>query len=278
MSDFRFVLRLLRRSPGFFLIATATLGLGIAANTAMFSLFYQVLLKTLPVADPQRLVVLHSDPPNLPGGSLSDNSETVFSYPLYKRLRDGMKTFDGLAARSSDAVQVGVDGAADRGRAELVSGNFFDVLRVRPRLGRLLSPADDAAPGANPVLVLSYDYWERRFGSHPSVLNRTVLLNGQAFTVAGVAPRGFRGVLAGDAPDVFLPISAKVLITPGWNDYEQPGSQWLTIIGRLAPGVTRERASADCSRCLRRRCAIMWIDSASRTRRLGTGCSPNAPS
>src|SRR6476646_10735351 len=104
MTDLPFVVRTLRRSPGFFLIATATLGLGIAANTAMFSLFYQVLLRTLPVPDPQRLVVVHSDPPNLPGGTSADNSESVFSYPMYRRIRDGVKSLDGVAARCSASV------------------------------------------------------------------------------------------------------------------------------------------------------------------------------
>ncbi len=245
MADLRFVLRLLRRSPGFFLIATATLGLGIGANTAMFSLFYQVLLRSLPVPEPQRLVVLHSDPPNLPGGASSDNSETVFSYPMYRSLRDGAHAFEGLAARSATSVQLGVEGVADRGRAELVSGNFFDVLKVRPRMGRLLNAADDTAPGTNRVAVLSYDLWERRFGARSSVLNQTILLNAQPFTVIGVAPSGFRGVLSGDNPEVYLPISAFSLIRPGWNDYERPTSQWLTILGRLGPGITRQKASAE---------------------------------
>ncbi len=245
MNDLRFVIRILRRSPGFFLIATATLGLGIAANTAMFSLFYQVLLRTLPVPEPQQLVVFHSDPPGLPGGMSSDNSETVFSYPMYRRLRDGLHSFQGIAARSAGAVQIGIDGAADRGSAEMVSGNFFDVLKLRPQMGRLLAASDDGAPGTNTVTVLAYDFWMRRFGGQSSVLNRTILLNSQMFTVVGVAPRDFRGVLAGDSPDLFVPLSAKVLLTPGWNNYDRPDSQFLTILGRLAPGVSRERAAAE---------------------------------
>lgn len=245
MTDFRFVLRILRRSPAFFVVATATLGLGIAANTAMFSLFYQVLLRTLPVPDPRSLVVFHSDPPNLPGGVSSDNGETVFSYPMYQRLRDGLRAFQGVAARSGDSVQIGVDGAADRGRAEFVSGNFFDTLQVRSQIGRLLTPSDDTAPGANTVAVISHDFWERRFGLHASALNRTILLNGHAFTIVGVAQAGFRGVLAGDTPDLFVPISAKLLLAPNWTSYDKPDMQWLTVLGRLAPGMSRERASAE---------------------------------
>jgi predicted permease len=246
MRNFLYAFRTLRKSPTFFVIAVVTLGLGIAANTAMFSLFYQVLLATLPVPDPQRLVVLHSDAPSLPGGVSSDNSETVFSYPLYRRLRDTLKSFEGLAARSSTTVQVGVEGAADRGRGELVSGNFFDTLKVRPSLGRLLNPQDDTAPGANRVAVLSYDFWVTRFGASPAVLNRTILLNTQPFTIVGVTPRGFRGVLSGDAPTVFLPISAMTLVTPGLEPVdESPSWQWLTVIGRLRSGIPRERALAE---------------------------------
>lgn len=245
MQDLRFVLRILRRSPGFFLIATATLGLGIAANTAMFSLFYQVLLKTLPVPAPEQLVVFHSDPPNIPGGTSSDNSETVFSYPMYLRLRDGLRSFQGIAGRSGSAVQIGADGTADRGRAEVVTGNFFETLRVRPHLGRLLAPTDDGVPGSNTVAVLAYDFWMRRFGGQSSVLNRSILLNGQPFTVAGVTPPGFRSVLAGDSCDVFVPLSARGLLTPGWNNYGRPGSQFMTIFGRLAPTVSREGAAAE---------------------------------
>ena len=161
-TDLLFALRSLRRAPAFFILAVATLGLGIAANTAIFSLYYQVLLRSLPVPQPQQLVVFHSDPPNLPGSSSSDNNETVFSYPLYLRMRE-TRSLQGLAVRSGAPLQMMIDGVAERGRGEVVSGNFFDVLGVRPRIGRLLSASDDTVRGGNPVAVLAHDFWTRRF-------------------------------------------------------------------------------------------------------------------
>jgi predicted permease len=244
-TDLLFALRSLRRAPAFFGLAVATLGLGIAANTAIFSLFYQVLLRSLPVHEPERLVVFHSDPPNLPNGRTSnDSNETVFSYVLYKEMRES-RSLQGLAARSSTAVQMIVDGVAERGHAEIVSGNFFDVLGIRARIGRLMNSADDSVRGGNPVTVLAHEFWRRRFGGSASVLNRTIQINGQPFSVIGVAPEGFRGVIAGDSRDVFVPISMRAALNPDWDRYERPSWQWLTILGRLAPGVTREQALAE---------------------------------
>ena len=242
--DLLFALRSLRRTPGFFLLAIATLGLGIAANTAIFSLYYQVLLRSLPVRQPEQLVVLHSDPPNLPGSSSSDSNETVFSYPLYLRLHDS-KTLQGLFARSSTSVQMMIDGAAQRGRAEVVSGNFFEVLGLRASMGRLLASSDDSVRGGNPVVVLAHDFWTQRFGANPATLNRTLLINGQPFSIIGIAPEGFRGVLAGDSPTIFLPISMRSTLSPEWNGFDRPGVHWLTLLGRLAPGVSRDRAMTE---------------------------------
>jgi len=244
-SDLIFALRALRRAPAFFALAIATLGLGIAANTAIFSLFYQVLLRSIPARDPQSLVILHSDPPNLPGGSSSDNFETVFSYPLYLRLRDTSKSFQGLAARSGTSVQITAEGPAERARAEIVTGNFFEVLGLQPALGRLFSSADDSVRGGNPVTVLAFDFWQRRFAANPSILNRTILINSQPFVVIGVAPEHFRSLIAGDSPEIFIPISMRALLTPGWDWLEKPSMQWLTLLGRLKPGVSRERAGVE---------------------------------
>jgi len=245
-SDLRFAFRALRRSPAFFGLAIATLGLGIAANTAIFSLFYQVLLRSIPARDPQSLVILHSDPPNLPnGGTSSDNFETVFSYPMYLRLRDSSKSFEGLAARAGMAVQITAEGPAERARAEVTTGNFFEVLGVQPAIGRLFTAADDSIRGGNPVTVLAFDFWQRRFASNPGVINRTVRMNGLPFVAIGVAPQHFRSLIAGDSPDLFVPISMRASLTPGWDWLDKPGMQWLTILGRLKPGVTRDRAMAE---------------------------------
>src|SRR5579863_7459622 len=142
-QDLRYAFRTLLKTPGFLVLAVLTLGLGISANTAIFSLFYQVLLRSLPLSDPGRLAVLHAEGFQLPGSTSKDNSESVFSYALYRRLRDSVHSFSGLAARSGTAVQLEANGQTERLGAELVSGNFFDVLGVRPALGRLLVPSDD---------------------------------------------------------------------------------------------------------------------------------------
>lgn len=243
--DLQFAFRLLRRAPGFFLLATLTLGLGIAANTSIFSLFYQVLLRSLPVPEPQRLVVLHSDAASLPGSMSSDNQETVFSYPLYARVRDSAHSFQGVVARSRNTVQIGLEGGAERGIAEVVSGNFFEVLGLRPQLGRLLGSADDTVRGGNPVAVVSYEFWVRKLGASPAVLNQKITLNGQSFTVVGVTPAEFHGVLSGERPDLFVPISMKGALVPGWNYWDSPTMQWLNVIGRLRPGIARSQAQAE---------------------------------
>jgi predicted permease len=240
-----FAARSLRKSPGFFFLAVITLGLGIAANTAIFSLFYQVLLRSLPVPDPSSLVVFHSEGFHMSGSNSSDNFETVFSYPLYRALRDSAHSFRGLAIRSSRSGQMTMDGSAERIQTEVVSGNFFDVLELRPRAGRLLSASDDKAGAGNPVVVLSSDYWTKRFGASASCLNRTLSIDGTVFTIVGVAPEGFRGVLSGNSPDLYLSVSMLGVIDDYWKKYDKPDMSRFTILGRLSPGVARERALAE---------------------------------
>ncbi len=244
-TDVLFAVRSLRRAPAFFVLAVATLGLGIAANTAIFSLFYQVLLRSLPVPDPQRLVVFHSEGPNLPGSVSKDNFESVYSYPMYLRLRSTAKSFQDLAVRTSIPVQTETGGAAERSRAEIVSGNYFETLGLRPAAGRLFTSQDDTVRGGNPVAVLSYAFWKTHFGGSASAIDRTIRVNGQPFTVIGVAPVNFHGLIAGDEQEIFLPISMRASLTPGWNSYDKPDYQFLNVFGRLSPGVTRERAETE---------------------------------
>ena len=247
--DILHAFRVLRKSPGFFLLAVLTLGLGIAANTAIFSLFYQVLLRSLPIPDPGRLVVFHAEDFHMQGHNSSDNYETVFSYPLYRALRDASTgpghSMQGVAVRSGRSAQMVWKGAAERVQTEIVSGNFFDVLGLRPEAGRLLTPSDDQLGPGNPVTVLSFDYWTRRFGANASCLNQTLEVDGKIFTIAGVAPEGFRGVLSGNSPDLYLPVSMLGTVDPAWKDYDKPNMSRFTILGRLAPGVARERAALE---------------------------------
>ena len=242
-NDLRYAVRTLGRAPLFTTIAVVSLALGIGANTAIFSLFDQVLLRNLRVADPGRLVVFHvSD--SFPGHSHSDANESVFSYPLYKDLRDRSQAFAGVIARSSAAVSVSDGGASERALAELVSGNMFQVLGVPPLLGRAIAPADDAAPGASPVVELTAAYWTKRFGAARDIVGRKILVNGHPMVVIGVAPPTFRGLIVGSAPDLFVPIAMKREVTPTWFALDDRRTSWLTVFGRLKPGVSVEQANA----------------------------------
>ncbi|HEX4230888.1 MAG TPA: ABC transporter permease [Bryobacteraceae bacterium] len=243
-NDIRFALRTLKRAPVFTGVAILTLALGISANTAIFSLFYQVLLRSLPVSHPENLFLIHQDPPNLPGSASDDNDETVFSYPMYGRLRDGAKGIDGLAARSGSEVDLTLPNGADRAHAEVVSGNFFPVLGLRPALGRLLAPDDDRVKDGNPVAVLSYGFWMKHYNGSAAALNQKLLVNGYPFTVVGVVQDGFNGLLLGDAAAIFVPISMKAEVTPGWRETDDPKTRWINLLGRIRAGNARGAALA----------------------------------
>jgi len=242
LQDVRYGIRMLLKSPVFTAVAVLMLALGIGANTAIFSLTDQVLLRQLPVRKPEQLVILRS-PGEKPGHTSSDSDDaTSFSYPLYKQLRDQNPAFSGLLARYAVPVNIAGQGSTERARGELVSGNYFEVLGVVPALGRVFSSQDETAPGANPVAVLSYGYWARHFGRDPGILNKQLTMNGTGLTVVGVARAGFTGVQIGQVPDVFIPLTMKPQMTPNWNGLESANDHWLAIIGRLRPGLTRARA------------------------------------
>jgi len=245
LQDLRYALRQLTKAPAFTVTALVTLALGIGANTAIYSLLDQVMLRSLPVKDPEQLVMFRATGSdrgriNAYGGS----GEDYLSYPMYRDLRDKNSVFSGMAA--TDQVQIGVQwhNQPELVQAELVSGNYFDVLGVRPAIGRLLVQSDDEVQERNPVVVLSYGYWQRRFGSDPRIVNDTILVNSHPFTVVGVASPGFKSFVVGAAPDVFAPMMMKPQITPGWNDLDERRSRWLNAIGRLKPGMTIAQAEA----------------------------------
>jgi len=244
LQDLRYALRQLRKSPGFATVAIVTLALGIGANTAIFSLLDQALLRSLPVKDVDRLVILKYEGSNTGRISSRADGKFYFSYPMYRDLRDRNSVFSGLIA--TDAAQVGVQwhNQPDLVAAELVSGNYFDVLALQPALGRLFVASDDLVPDASPVAVLSFSYWQRRFGTDPGILNQSILVNGHPFTVVGVAPPGFHSVVLGDTPDVFVPMMMKAEVMPGSKDLEDRRSSWLNIVGKLKPGTRRESAEA----------------------------------
>jgi hypothetical protein len=201
LQDIRYALRQLRKSPGFTLTVILTLALGIGANAAVFTLFDQVLLRMLPVERPKELVRFHWS--GAFSGSMSSfggDSHNYFSYPMYKDLRDKNQAFAGIAA--ADKTQVGVSwrNQAESKDAEVVTGNYFQLLGLKPVAGRLLTPQDDTAKNANPVLVLSYSYWKTRFAGSRDVVGQTLLINGHNFTILGVAPENFDSGIGGYKP------------------------------------------------------------------------------
>ncbi|HKQ78981.1 MAG TPA: ABC transporter permease [Blastocatellia bacterium] len=237
-QDLRYGARMMVKNPGFTLIATLTLALGIGANTAIFSLTDQILLRLLPVERPEELVVLRVPGPKS-GRVSSDGDDTAsFSYPMYKDLRDRNNAFSGLLARFPISLSVAGAGQTERADGELVSGNYFEVLNVRPALGRVFNQEDDRVPGAHQVVVLSHAYWSRRFGADPGILNKTLTVNGALMTVIGVARAGFKGIQVGQTPDVFIPMMMKAQMTPNWNGLDDHKDYWLAIIGRLKPGMS----------------------------------------
>ncbi len=242
-KDFVYSIRSLRRSPLFTAAAIASLALGIGANTAIFSLLDQVVLRSLPVRDPESLVVLHTDYA-APGNASSDNDESVFSYPLYRDLRASDAAFSGMVARSAARVRLAWNGNALAAGAELVSGNYFRALGTGAALGRTLAPSDEGAADANPVAVLSHAYWSTHFGSDPAILNRTVVLNGHPFVVVGVAEASFNGLLQGNSPDVYVPLTMEKSLIPNYDVLADRRMRWLNLFGRLKPGETLPRAQA----------------------------------
>jgi len=244
LQDARYGLRMLAKNPGFTSIAILTLALGIGANTAIFSLLNQVLLRRLPVRSPEELVVVKSPGPKH-GHVWSDGDDSeIFSYPLYKGLAKNSAVFDGVIARYQFPAGIASRGQTDRGSGELVTGNYFEVLGVRPALGRVLSPADDDVQGAHPVLVLSHAYWMRHFAGDAGVLNQTILVNNTEMTIVGVAQDGFTGIQVGQTPDIFVPMTMKGQMTPIRNGLDDWNDSFLAVLARLRPGVSVAKAQA----------------------------------
>ncbi len=248
IQDLRFGLRQLRKNPGFTTVAVLTLALGIGANTAIFTVVNALLLKTLPVRNPQELVVV-GDPARANGRSNGTPQTGIVSYPLYNELRDRNSVFSGLCAAATDHHIEADTGQGDpldqKIYGRMVSGNYFTLLGVEPAAGRLFSDADDTAENANPVVVLGYDYWQRRFALSPSMIGSEIRLNGYPFTVIGVARQGFEGDVVGEQMAVFVPLSMQPEIIRGRHWRNSENVSWLSLIGRLKTGVTAAQAEAN---------------------------------
>ena len=243
LSDVRFALRNLRKAPVFSAVAVLSLALGIGANTAIFTLIDQLILRLVPVKNPSELVLLDSHG-NHYGNNRGANS---FSYPMYKDFEARNRVFSGVLARVALPVSMGFHGQTERAAGELVSGSYFNVLGVPAAIGRTIAPEDDTTLLGRPVVVLSYRYWQSRFAGDPAVLNKTMILNGHHFTVIGVSGRTFDGIEPGSVTQLFMPMTMKPWImqnAPGMQEMTDRRSSWLQIVGRLKPGVTRAPAKA----------------------------------
>src|SRR5215470_8462544 len=237
LRDLRFGLRMLRKSPGFTAIALLTLALGIGANTAIFSIVNAILLRPLPVKDPAQLVTLSFQQP---GGA----STSLFSYPDYRDFREQSSS----ALSDVLAYRVGIDalslnGQSDRVMVHYVTGNYFTLLGVQPALGRLFAPPEGEAPGADPVLVLGYSYWQTRFAADPGIIGKRVLIDGHPFTVIGVAARQFRSVQAVIDVQAYLPLGM-VLVEGNYprEVLTMRNIRMFSLVARLRPGVSSQQA------------------------------------
>ena len=261
--DLRYALRGLARSPLFTSVALLSIALGIGANTAIFTLVDEVLLRRLPVKDPERLVLFNGSR-NHYGSNSGGN---MLSYPMYEDFRDNFvdrgtaaplprvspavsvgataaPVFSGMFARRPVAMNVGANGQTERVPGELVSGTYFQVLGVGAAIGRVITVDDDKERGASPVAVLSYDYWRNRFGADRQIVGRTITVNNNVMTIIGVSQAGFDGVDIGYVPSIRVPLMMKAQMTPNWDDVVNRRSRWVNVFGRLKPGVSLAQAKA----------------------------------
>jgi putative ABC transport system permease protein len=258
VADVRYGARNVFSRPGFAVVIVLTLALGIGVNVAIFSLFQQILLRPLPVAEPDRLVNLSSPGPKLDpaagrgwfAATVSGGPDTAFSYPLFRDLEREQQPFVGIAAYNIFEASLSTGAEARSGTAVHVSGSYFSVLGLRPALGRLLGADDDRVDGQAESAVLSYAYWLREFAGDAQVIGRRLIVNGTPLSIVGVAPAGFHGTTIGARPSVFVPITLRVdaanqVGEQGASDdaYRNRGAHWLRMFARLAPGVSREEAA-----------------------------------
>ena len=237
-KDVRYALRMLAKSPGFTLIAVVALALGIGANTAIFSVFNGMLWRPLPVKDPQQLVVLAKK-------SRDVDFPLNLSYPDFQDYRQLKTVFSDLIVYAPSPVNFGAEGRPERAWVELVSGNYFSLLGLEAVRGRTFAPEEGWVPGKDPLIVLGYKYWQRRFGGDPSVVGRAVQVNNHAFTIIGVAPERYRGAYYFLEPDFYLPITTISLLDPAAAGFlTKRDDSGLRVLGRLLPGVTPAQAMA----------------------------------
>ncbi len=243
-KDIRYVVRGFRKSPVLAGAALLSLALGIGANTAIFSLTDQVLLRSLPVRDPRQLVLFSALGRKSGFVETSYDDQYAFSYPMYRDFRDRAPALAGVLARFPLRLSLTAGDNTEIVQGELVSGNYFNVLGAGTILGRPLTPQDDRLGSPNEVVVLSYNLWKNRFGMAPSALNQKLRVNGRSMTVVGVAQAGFRGVSPGESADLFVPITLQHSLTQMFDGLPQRRGYWLNIFARLQPGVSPQQAES----------------------------------
>lgn len=238
LQDIRFGFRQLMKQPGFVVLAITSMALGIGANTSIFSLVDTALLRPLAVKEPSRLMELY--------GTINNGAEwSLQSYPNYKDYRDRNTVFSGLFIYRVVVSGLTVNNTSQRVWGYLVSGNYFDVLGVKPMLGRAFLPEEDQTADSHPVAVISYNCWQRRFAGDPEIVGKSVEFNSRPFTIIGVAPKGFIGTEVAYDPEMFIPVMMAKTIEPGSTWLERRDSNNLFTVGRLKPGVSFEQAKAE---------------------------------
>ncbi len=246
MRNVKLAFRTLFKTPFVTTVAALSLALGIGANAAIFSIFDEMLRRPLPVFQPERLVNITA--PGVMNGSNSCNQagdcQSIWSYPMFRDLEKSPGQFSGIAGHLLFGVNISYEGQTLNTEGVMVSGQYFPVLGLQPARGRLLGPADDQTIGAHFVTVLSHNFWETRLGSDPAVLNKSILVNGQRMTIVGIAPREFEGTTLGARPAVFVPISMRALMSPGWRGFENRRSYWVYAFARLKDGVSIDQAKS----------------------------------
>jgi predicted permease len=243
LVDLRYALRMLRRSPLFATVAILSLALGIGANTAIFTLLDQILLRKLPVRDPESLVMLYQRGAHN-GNNMGDRMQ---SYPIYKDWQTKAEPLAEVLCRRLVSLSLSFDGQTERVDAEMVSGNYFTMLGVGPALGRTFnSQDDDRVYMGHPSAVISYDYWVNRFARDPAIVGRKILVNNYPMTIVGVSAEGFAGLDPARSPHIRVPILMKPVLVPEWKFLEMDDrrTRWVQVFARLKPGYTAESAAA----------------------------------
>jgi predicted permease len=242
VADIRYGLRGLRRVPLFTAVTVLSIGFGIAANAAVFTLVDQVVLRRLPVVEPRGLVQVSAPDSETYGGGLGDGTE--LSYAMFRDLQAHNQVFTGMFCRFPAGLTLTYEGRSELATSELVSGTFFPQLGVRPALGRLFTAAEDRAAGAHPLAVLGYDYWITRFGGDRSILGKTITVNGHPFEVVGVVQPGFHGLDFGQPPQLYVPITMQPQMGPAWLRLDERRFRWVQVFARLRDGVSPGQAQA----------------------------------